>query len=1021
VRVHRLRVTAFGPFAGACQVDLDALAAGGLFLLHGPTGAGKTSVLDAVCFALYGNVPGGRQGGRLRSDHAAAGVAPEVVCEFSAAGRRLEVTRSPAWERPKRRGTGTTLEQARVLLRELRDGEWVPLTNRVDEAAGVLEDVLGLGLDQFTKLVLLPQGDFAAFLRSDAETRRRLLERLFGTDRFADVQQWLRESQNLLRQEVDQARERVAHLLARAQQAAGTAGVPVPLPSDDDGVDPLEQLGGLRAGVAAALEEARARRVAAQERARHVDDEHRAAVQLATLQERRQELLGRRERLDAARAAHEGRRARLVAAVRVAGLARWLEPLAAARSRSAAALIAMDAALVEFAEADPGFASSSDTSHAIGGPAEGGQAQLELPFEGAESPDDARLQGRRQAALELVGELAAVERRAADAARVSRELAAARRTATRLQAERTAADVELARCEDELRQTAAALADALAAAAALGSASARLERAREVARAAAEVRAQEGRCAELSERAAGLRRRRDDLRERWLDLRQRRLEGMAAELARTLALGAPCPVCGSAEHPSPAPGAAGGVDEAAEREAEHAVAAAQDELAGCERELTEARALAAAASAAAGGTGLEQALATCAGLEREVADAEVAGTRAATLEASLARQETARDAARSRCEAAATAGAGADGEVTRLEERHGALVKLLSAAADGYASVAARKAAAVRAAAAAEQLLTARAELRAATEQLAEVTRAARAAAGDAGFAVLESACEAALGPAEVDLLEEQCRAHEQEDAVVTAALADPALLAAATAPPARPAVIALAADLARADDEAAAAALDRCLTAATGLAELETALTEHLTAVAPLLERYRLESELARCLDGTGGDNTLRMSLSSYVLAARLEQVAAAASERLQAMSGGRYSLVHCDEAERGRGRSGLSLRVVDGWTGRQRDTASLSGGESFYTSLALALGLADVVTAEAGGASVETLFVDEGFGSLDEDTLGEVMDVLDALRSGGRVVGLVSHVADMRDRIPARLEVVKTPTGSTLRQASA
>jgi DNA repair protein SbcC/Rad50 len=137
--------------------------------------------------------------------------------------------------------------------------------------------------------------------------------------------------------------------------------------------------------------------------------------------------------------------------------------------------------------------------------------------------------------------------------------------------------------------------------------------------------------------------------------------------------------------------------------------------------------------------------------------------------------------------------------------------------------------------------------------------------------------------------------------------------------------------------------------------------------------------------------------------------------------MSGGRYSLEHCDEAERGRARSGLSLRVVDGWTGRRRDTASLSGGESFYTSLALALGLADVVTAEAGGARVETLFVDEGFGSLDEETLQEVLDTLDGLRSGGRVVGLVSHVPDMRDRIPARLEVVKTRWGSTVRQASA
>ena len=136
-------------------------------------------------------------------------------------------------------------------------------------------------------------------------------------------------------------------------------------------------------------------------------------------------------------------------------------------------------------------------------------------------------------------------------------------------------------------------------------------------------------------------------------------------------------------------------------------------------------------------------------------------------------------------------------------------------------------------------------------------------------------------------------------------------------------------------------------------MAAIEAAArAHHVETTEPLRDRYRLEADLARCLDGTGGDNALRMSLSSYVLAARLEQVAAAATERLLAMSGGRYSLVHCDDAERGRGRSGLALRVVDGWTGRRRDTASLSGGESFYTSLALALGLADVVTAEAGGA---------------------------------------------------------------------
>jgi DNA repair protein SbcC/Rad50 len=200
----------------------------------------------------------------------------------------------------------------------------------------------------------------------------------------------------------------------------------------------------------------------------------------------------------------------------------------------------------------------------------------------------------------------------------------------------------------------------------------------------------------------------------------------------------------------------------------------------------------------------------------------------------------------------------------------------------------------------------------------------------------------------------------------------------------------------------------------------LSEELSGHLARGAPVVERSRELTELARCADGTGGDNALRMSLSAYVLAARLEQVARAASQRLSAMSGGRYTLTHSDGDGHGRGRSGLVLQVLDGWTGAQRPTGTLSGGESFYASLSLALGLADVVTAESGGAAVETLFIDEGFGSLDEQALDEVMDVLDELRAGGRAVGLVSHVSDLRDRIPAQLRVVKTRQGSRLSQVT-
>ncbi|HET6447505.1 MAG TPA: SbcC/MukB-like Walker B domain-containing protein, partial [Conexibacter sp.] len=170
-----------------------------------------------------------------------------------------------------------------------------------------------------------------------------------------------------------------------------------------------------------------------------------------------------------------------------------------------------------------------------------------------------------------------------------------------------------------------------------------------------------------------------------------------------------------------------------------------------------------------------------------------------------------------------------------------------------------------------------------------------------------------------------------------------------------------------------------------------------------------------------SSGANRLHMRLSAYVLAARLEDVAAAATTRLERMSNGRYQLIHTDERARGERRAGLELRVVDGWTGQARPPATLSGGETFLASLALALGLADVVAAEAGGSRLETLFVDEGFGSLDERTLDEVLDVLDQLREGGRTVGIVSHVAELRQRIPARLRVIKGRDGSRVEHEQA
>ncbi|WP_344834347.1 SMC family ATPase, partial [Actinocorallia longicatena] len=242
MRLHRLKVTAFGPFSGSEEIDFTALGEAGLFLINGPTGAGKTSVLDAVCFALYGQVPGARNNAKqLRSDHAAAGQGPSVELETSIRGRRFRVTRSPQWERPKLRGSGTKLEQAHVLVEELTGGEptggdgsggeWTFLTNRLDEAGDLVLRLLGMNAAQFCQVAMLPQGDFAAFLRASAEERRRVLEKLFATEIYAAVEKWLadrRAATRLAAEQLEGLVERTADKISEATGAVRPAGALLP-------------------------------------------------------------------------------------------------------------------------------------------------------------------------------------------------------------------------------------------------------------------------------------------------------------------------------------------------------------------------------------------------------------------------------------------------------------------------------------------------------------------------------------------------------------------------------------------------------------------------------------------------------------------------------------------------------------------------------------------------------------------------------------------------------------------------
>ena len=227
MRLHRLEVAAFGPFSGTEEIDFDALSDAGLFLIQGRTGAGKTSILDAVCFALYGQVPGVRNAVKgLRSDHAAPGAGPRVVLETTIRGRRLRVTRSPAWERPKLRGSGTTTEHAKVILEEFERGGWTGLTTRLDEAGDLISRLLGMNAAQFCQVALLPQGEFATFLRAGDDQRRELLSKLFGTRLYDRITDELDGRRAEAVKDIEAAQVDVRACVAAAAEAAG-------LPTED--------------------------------------------------------------------------------------------------------------------------------------------------------------------------------------------------------------------------------------------------------------------------------------------------------------------------------------------------------------------------------------------------------------------------------------------------------------------------------------------------------------------------------------------------------------------------------------------------------------------------------------------------------------------------------------------------------------------------------------------------------------------------------------------------------------------
>ncbi|MBZ5734032.1 SMC family ATPase [Nocardioides sp. TRM66260-LWL] len=1023
MRLHHLEVTAFGPFVDPVSVDFDALSAAGLFLLTGPTGAGKTSVLDAVCFALFGDVPGDRATAkRLRSDQAEAHVPAQVRLEATLGGRRLRLTRSPAWERPKRRGTGMTTEPAKVAVTELRGGSWEPVTTRADEAGQLVGELLGMTLTQFTQVAMLPQGRFQAFLRARADERHQLLQRLFRTGRFEQVERWLRDERIRLRRRTDTMLEEIGSHASRVLEAAG-AELPEGVEATDRAALAVPAADGTLIAWARSIRE---------EATQGLADAADAVAGLAVDDERAGRELDEAVRLRDVVAAVRTLRADEADLEREAPAHRQRLDAIAAAGRAASVRPLQDVLARTTQRAEAAHADLARARSALR-PDDEPEGATDAPLALAAARDDAAevvvelraLLPRRDVLVRQQRELVAVADRLREAESAVADLEA--RGAT-LPEEVIAAEREVTRSGEARR-----LVEQLTAT--RGEVCARLDGAREAVRLApllAEAREHHV-CAREAVVAA---------HERLLDAREERIANMAAELAGGLAVGGCCPVCGSAEHPSKAIAPHGQADAAEERRAQRVLddaKAAEHTRAEAVRDLELASVRAVERAAGAEPDELER---LADDVDRRLAEARPLADGAREAEQRLARLRAEADAhaallAAARTDAAVLAeraamlvadladGRGHVGDaVARLTTSDGVTAAPLGldpGPVDPLDLLAPLLEQATRRLGRLDAVVQAQAAAVVADDALDEARRHLETALAASGFDDAAAVDRAWRSEEQVAELASACdawrRRADAADALRRELLEQaPDLLEAETLPD--PDVETLR-GAAQAAAEALSRGRERLAIATTRSGRLVTLLDELEALVArwlPAQREHERVAGLAAFVEGKSEDNRLRMRLSAYVLAYRLAQVVEAANVRLTRMTDHRYRLEHTAERGHRDTRGGLGLLVRDDWSGEARDPATLSGGETFVVSLALALGLADVITGEIGGAALDTLFVDEGFGSLDADTLDDVLDMLDALRDGGRVVGVVSHVAEMRDRIPTQLVLRKARSGSRL-----
>ena len=1015
MKIRWLRITGIGPFAGEHTVDFSAFEDSGLFLLDGPTGAGKSTLIDAITFALYGDVARTKDASkdRLRSNHISDSDPSEADLVFEVATGIYRVTRTPAYTpagKKSQRNSKSTLTRV-VEDPDAPDG-WrtvEPIASGPRDVGYEIPAIVGLDKDQFLQTIVLPQGKFSQFLNATSDAREQILRDIFDTQIYVDFTKALVDAAASSKRGIEERRiaavgafERVRSLddalsedvqtdapgaENRAAEAAQLdAGSEDPSPVmrwADDACERAREAHAqtLRVAETATTAARAASHTLAEGRAlAEAQAEHaRVSAMLTELAASEVSIASDRER------ARQARRALAVS------------PLDAAE---ASALARLEAAGDQVAALFPAISDEDSVDPASLTP----EAVGALRERAQDLRDEAtRTRGSLEEALAVERSLPEV-RAQIESLRSEREQASARIAS--IKAEREALPLRIEQATEALRLMRADADTLPEAASALRAINERLDASmqadllRSALLGASDELREATVAAKLANAAAA------DGHDLWI-------AQSASALARELEEDVPCPVCGSTEHPNPAPAADGEItreqvaelDQARDR-AEAALRDARARHQDLVRRIAQLNEVAGAPTPT-----LETERDRAAEL---VAKLEALSPQITEIEAALAQERTRLNGL---TDALASARESAASLTSTLEERESALaaaVARVETECADFASLDERAAHLDERAHRAAALAGACADWDNARASLVQARHSLADALTEQGLQA-DSWRSLLLPVPQVEALETRVAAHEKALFAAREALASERLTRAASVP--APNLESLTETARKAEEDATVA------TRASGIleqhcAQLDAArasLERALEALALAREQAGPIRRLADIAAASGPENLASTPLSAWVLISRLDEVLAAANPRLTAISSGRYELVSVPDDGTASRKSGLGLAIIDHDTDALRSPRTLSGGETFYTSLALALGLADVVSAEAGGVELRTMFIDEGFGSLDSHTLSLVMAQLQALRCAGRTVGVISHVEEMATQIADQIQVRPLPEGGS------